>query len=141
MRERRRNEGDGLDGPLSITSVSTRLRERRRFALEPLAEPRTDLGDVDRIGRVGMAARERRRRIVLEPELDALGDVVAGELARHREAEIDPGGHAARGDAVPIANDASSTESGFSGTAHMNRAFMRELGMTPRTYRALHARA
>jgi transcriptional regulator GlxA family with amidase domain len=34
-----------------------------------------------------------------------------------------------------------AAESGFSSTAHMNRAFERALGMLPRAYRTLHGHA
>src|SRR5690349_14094152 len=43
------------------------------------------------------AGVERRLRVVLDAELDRLGDLVAGDVRGERQAHIDAGGHAGGG--------------------------------------------
>lgn len=88
--------------------------------------------DVDSFARkAGVSVRTLHRRC-----LDTLGTTPARLLDRlrveHARALLEDRGLSAKELAVAA---------GFGTTARMNRAFVRELGMTPRTYGAIHTRA
>src|SRR5579871_1995474 len=69
---------------------------------EALGEPAAHLVHHRRVGDVRVTAPEGRVRVVLEAELDGAGERLAGEVRHEAQPEVDPRGHAARGDAVPV---------------------------------------
>ena len=77
------------------------LHPRRRFGVGLARRPSSGASRSRRrftrssAGLLGRARVERRLRIVFEHELDRLGDFLARQLGRDREAEIDAGRHAA----------------------------------------------
>jgi hypothetical protein len=69
---------------------------------------RAHLGHERRLGDVGVARAEGRIRVVFEPELDGPGGALAREDRREAQAEVDPRGDAAAGDAVPVDDHAAA---------------------------------
>ena len=69
-------------------------------------QPRAQCRDERRVGGARRAGVERRRRVILDTELDLLGDLLAAELRRDKEREIDPRCDAATGDSIAVPYDA-----------------------------------
>jgi transcriptional regulator GlxA family with amidase domain len=102
-----------------------------------IAWARAHLGEADvpaLARRAGLSVRTLHRRClaVLGTTPAKLLDRLRVEQARSLIAE--------RGAAAPLAKTVAAA-AGFGSSARMQRAFVRELGMAPRQYRTLHARA
>ena len=85
------------------------------FAGQARLEETAGVGDQGGIGGAGVAAREGWCRVVLDGQLDHLGDGRAGELRDQAQAEVDAGGDAAAGDPVAIDDHARGDGAGPEG--------------------------